>query len=560
MLQEIALQACRNYNIPCPACGTDNEYPRFKRDIYRVRSSEPDGHPLEMAWVGIDELPAWVTPLTFFFASCSGCGYSAQLDDADFRQWKKSSRKYLAQYIDGQLDALSGSSTAKALRNGIRPDSDAYSTALCQFFLGIFTECQKSSPMSGTLARCYLRVAWLYRDEQRLFAPVVDTSAVQQVLKEVIPLWESEIPPNSNYPVLPGIPTDEVSALRFTLAYFEWNFASLQKASHEDEMRLMTLIAEIGYRVYELTGDDADFKKAQTGFSGTMQKCLSVINDKNIVGGAVNRAKEILEKAGDRGRELRSLKEKLDKLPPGQRPSAASVPLPTAAKAPSDNGGTDADEPPAQDEPAQGAPAAAPVVSGTAGELHKKLAQMGEENKRWMRLAGMSEVTGLPNRVMLSRVLLPGAIKEAIARKQPVGCVFLSPGSMAEINGRFGRSFGDSVLKEFSEILKGLIKRNERLCHLESVNFAIVVPAAAAHQLKKRAEVLHKELSSRRYTTAGESVSLEINIGIACLDSVRGTPQDLREVLYKRAITALDTAKFKGTSIEVHTDAVAAQS
>ena len=31
-------------------------------------------------------------------------------------------------------------------------------------------------------------------------------------------------------------------------------------------------------------------------------KCLSIVSDKSILGGAVNRAKEMLEKAGERGR------------------------------------------------------------------------------------------------------------------------------------------------------------------------------------------------------------------------------------------------------------------
>ena len=41
-----------------------------------------------------------------------------------------------------------------------------------------------------------------------------------------------------------------------------------------------------------------------------MQQCLSIVSDKSIVGGAVNRAKEMLEKAGERGRELRILHKK----------------------------------------------------------------------------------------------------------------------------------------------------------------------------------------------------------------------------------------------------------
>ena len=79
-----------------------------------------------------------------------------------------------------------------------------------------------------------------------------------------------------------------MGALRFSLAYFEWNFLSLQQAGNEEEMRLMMLLGDIGFRIYELTNDEEDFKKGQNLFSGCMQKCLSIVNDKSIVGGAVN--------------------------------------------------------------------------------------------------------------------------------------------------------------------------------------------------------------------------------------------------------------------------------
>ena len=72
-------------------------------------------------------------------------------------------------------------------------------------------------------------------------------------------------------------------------------------------------------------------------------------------------------------------------------------------------------------------PAPPPPVSGDMAELQQKVTKLDEENKRWMRLAGISEVTGLPNRVMFSRVLLPGAFKQALARKESIGCIFLSP-------------------------------------------------------------------------------------------------------------------------------------
>jgi len=337
--------------------------------------------------------------------------------------------------------------------------------------------------------------------------------------------------------------------LRFATGFFEWNFQTLSSAAGtEDEMRLMTLIAEIGYRIYELTGDADDFQKAQSGFSGTMQKCLSVVNDKSIVGGAVNRAKDTLEKAGDRGRELRTLRDNYDK---NGVPETAPTPPPPTAPVPKV---TEAEEKPesdpktvAKETPAASSPASA---NGSAASLQKKIEQLDEENRRWMRLAGMSELTGLPNRVMLNRVLLPGLFKAVAAKKQPLGCILVSPEGLTGINGRFGRESGDQLIKEFTDCLKSVARKGERLLHLESVNFALLSPNLAEHQLRKRADGIHKELTARRFTINGETLSIGVSIGFSAIQSYTGTPKSLQEGLYKRSIQALDNAKSKGGQIE----------
>ncbi len=575
MTEEIEQKLCRVYTIPCPACGTDNRYPRLKMDIYRVKSQEPDGHPLEYSWIEKGDYPIELTPLSYFWASCSRCYYTAQLDDAVYRQWKKKgTAKYLAMYHDDALESLSrgadtGQNAAQALGKGIQPQ-DVFGTLLAQFYLGIFTECLKSSPAPSILARSYLRVAWILRDEERLFGVSAGSSTIRDCLSRASGPWKEGLPPNSDYPLVPEIAVDEIGALRLTLACFEWNFSSLQEASLDDEMRLMTLIAEIGYRVYELTDQEEDFKKALSLFSGAMAKCMSVINDKNIVGGAVNRAKDFLEKAGDRGRELRALKERREKgledrpqsaegLPP-QAPSSA--PAPEAQEpAASPSVATEVQVAEEASEPApSGAPVAvtepAPSASGS-GNLQEKIAHLDEENKRWMRLAGISEVSGLPNKVMLFKVMLPGAFKQAVANRQPLGCIFISPEGMIEINGKLGRSKGDLLIKKFSECIKESIKRGERLCHLEGTSFALVVPGMPQRQLRKRAEALHKDLTSRRFDLQGDTVSIKVNIGISGLDNLKGiTPKDLQRALYSQGISALDTAKHNGSPIEVHVDKV----
>ncbi len=552
LLDVISQHLCREYTVTCPACGIDNTYPRLKRDIFRASKSEPDGHPLGINWRIDLDFPAWLTPLNYFWAVCSNCCFTGQIEEADFRTWKTAAPKFRTQFHEGVLESLSDLANAKRgvayqLGNSLSPD-DIFGTQLNQFFLGIFTECLKTAPAASTLARAYLRIAWIYRDEKRIYEEFASQSKVRPLLEELGPAWTKSLPQNSELPLIPQLVTDEISALRHTLSFFEWNFRDLQSAGHEDEMRLMILIAEVGYRLYELTGIEDDFIKGQSLFSGTMQKCLSVINDKTIVGGAVNRAKDTLEKAGERGRELRTLQQKWTKKPSQPRPQAQEAP-PPAPPAPEN---TTQPLAPENAKPGKTSVFDASTAQGGMKDLQQKIEQLDADNKRWMRLAGISEITGLPNRVMLSRVLLPGALKQALTRKEPFGCIFLSPLGLQDINSKYGRAQGDALIKKFADFLRNLVRTGERLCHLEGVSFALLVPRQTIHQLEKRAEAIHKDLTSRRFEMGAGALSLKVSIGVANLPPINGqSAKALQDDLYNRSLQALDKAKIQGDHIEV---------
>jgi len=558
-IEEITQKLCRVYTIPCPACGTENSFSRLRMDIFRVTTQERDGHPLKIGWREEGEFPEWVTPINYFWGVCARCCFTAQLDETEFRTWKKTAQKYQALFREGALEAVAnqanvGQGTLQALGKGIQP-TDLFGTLLAQFYLGIFTECLKTSPFPNTLARCYQRIAWIYRDREGLYAPFAKNSGIQTVLEDAASVWRDELPPDSDFPVLPEVVTDEVAALRFALAFYEWNFIALQSSKHEDAMRLMMLIAETGYRIFELTNDADDFKKAQTLFSGAMQKSMSVVNDKRIIGGAVNVAKDTLDKAGDRGRDLRTLRQRREKA--RKRPAAAaSKPKGAPSKPPVKTVAASPSEAPEPAQPASSAPISAMSIEPaeippSVLELHKKIAQLDEENKRWMRLAGISQLTGLPNRVMLSKVLLPGAFKQASSRRESLGCIMISPEGLPEINAKHGRTTGDFLIKKFCECLKALMRKGERLSHTEGVNFALIVPALQSHQLRKRAESLHKELTARRFDLSGATFSLKVSMGISRQEGAKATAaKDLKDALYIQALEALDRAKLQRNQIE----------
>ena len=89
--------------------------------------------------------------------------------------------------------------------------------------------------------------------------------------------------------------------------------------------------------------------------------------------------------------------------------------------------------------------------------------------------------------------------------------------------------------------------------HLDSVNFALIVPRMTTHQIGKRAELIHKDLTSRRFDFGdGGALSIQINMGVATLPNSSGqSPKALVSDLYQRAEKALDEAKVQGNHIQI---------
>lgn len=135
--------------------------------------------------------------------------------------------------------------------------------------LGILSQCSRKRVLLGSVARYYLRLAWLFCDQERFYGGS-DPEAIAPSLRKCRSRWKKELPQQEDYPVQPGVFLNEIEALRMPRTFFERNYETLKEVGVEDELRLRYLLAEIGFRLYELSDDAADHKKAATFFSGTM--------------------------------------------------------------------------------------------------------------------------------------------------------------------------------------------------------------------------------------------------------------------------------------------------
>lgn len=563
------LQICRKYEITCTVCGTPNAFFRLKPDICRPGNQEGDGHPRVWRWnkPGFDT----VDPKQLFWGICKKCRFAGELDDADFRTCDKDPDAYKAQFSSPGLErlvsgSLSDKTAVQALGKLIAPN-DLFASAIAQFHLGIFSHCLRHEISPGSMARYYLRLAWVYRDQETYYAGA-NTAALKQQLTQLKTRWEAELPRQKEYPVPPGLALDEAGALQFSRAYFQRNYETLRESSTDDELRLRYLLAEIGFRIYWLTNTEEDYRKGLSFFSGAMQQCMTIINDKSISGGIVNKARGMLETTGERGRELRELykqrggkggeaeepapprKEKRESAPAAvPPPQAKAAPAPKSEEAketklPSESSGNrlEADQLTRQVQ----------LLKEEVGTLRDRVKVLEEDNEKWRQMVGKDPLTGLPNRTFLFRVALPKSLR-SLAESGPLSCIGLGLDQVARINTEQGWQMGDRMIQEAVKAMRKLLGKGEELYRLEGVNF-VVFGKMDGNQARQRSVDIRRQLASASVQVEKTIMPLTASLGVVTVERQVGKSQtEAANAIFQALIDSLYRARQKGgNTVEVH--------
>jgi diguanylate cyclase (GGDEF)-like protein len=582
-------QICRVYKITCPVCLTESEYHRLKRDMARPVKTAGDGYPIEYKWqkAGFDS----VDPKQFFMGVCSRCGFAGELDDADFRQAGKAPEVYRKGFDEPALNLLkdgaaAGKGAAQSLLKRVA-DEDVLLSVIAQLHLGIYSQCCRSKMTAGPIARFYLRIAWLFRDLDRFYEGS-DAEALSASLKKCRSRWKKELPAHEDYPLQPTVVIDEIEALRMARGFFERNYEMLKEAGVEDELRLRYLLAEIGFRLYELSDDADDHKKAASFFSGTMQQCLSIISDKTIVGGAVNRAREMLEVVGERGRELRALHKERggseaaqtsddDKAPakgkakvkakkgtgdeaPAAKAEAAKDEAPesnkggAATKAAAGNGASTAEAP---EEELVGSERdrmtrQISILTQEVEQLKGRLEELEADNKKWRQMIGRDALTGLPNKISLFRMHLPKVLKD-FAAAGPFSCIAISLDQIGRVNQDYGWLMGDKMLRASAKGLRKFLQEGDELYRMDGANFCIAGPMDN-NAAKQRAIEMRRALGGSSVRVEETSMPLASSLGVVSVEQAgANSGADSANAVYAALLQTLYKAKRKGgNTAEVH--------
>ena len=72
-------------------------------------------------------------------------------------------------------------------------------------------------------------------------------------------------------------------------------------------------------------------------------------------------------------------------------------------------------------------------------QLKARIQRLEEENRKWMRLAGVNHLTKLPNSLMLFQVVLPKELAKDKGAAFSLACILICPDKLGDINQNHGR-------------------------------------------------------------------------------------------------------------------------
>lgn len=188
-------------------------------------------------------------------------------------------------------------------------------------------------------------------------------------------------------------------------------------------------------------------------------------------------------------------------------------------------------------------------AQGQIEQLQERIRKLEEENRKWMRLAGVNRITGLPNSLMLYQVVLPRELTKAADTPVHLTCALFCPDGIGEINQEHGRVVGDQLLKHIGSFLGHQVEEGEQLYHCDGANFAIVMPASSEGRGRRRATLVVSQFKKERFTIGEVRLrNLTCSAGVA---EVQGTVErskiaETADRLYQELCDRLYEAKERG--------------
>ena len=141
--------------------------------------------------------------------------------------------------------------------------------------------------------------------------------------------------------------------------------------------------------------------------------------------------------------------------------------------------------------------------------------QLEDEKTRLEKLAITDYLTGLYNvRYFYQRII------EEFNRSEryilPVSCLMLDIDHFKKINDLYGHKIGDTVLQEFSRLLKRFSRKSDVLARYGGEEFIILLPQTSMKGAFAEAERMRLSIRNHKFKSLKNKKGITVSIGISC--------------------------------------------
>ncbi len=173
--------------------------------------------------------------------------------------------------------------------------------------------------------------------------------------------------------------------------------------------------------------------------------------------------------------------------------------------------------------------------------FYRDVTELQRMTDELLRLSSTDPLTGIANRRVLMEVL-----EEEYSRARRYGhrlsVLMLDLDHFKDVNDRYGHATGDSVLREFTQIVMPEIRANDCFARMGGEEFVVLLPESDLGAARQLAERLRRAVATKLFNSPQGAFGVTVSIGVAMLTDNDASP----EHLINRADRCLYAAKSEG--------------